>query len=140
MNQSLKACEGKIITEQNSLRSLERKIKTINDELQREGIPQSEREFLEAQLAATQESRDASKNQLDAYMEEYNKLTKEKKSWENNLETVNANLASLKEMQADADEKLLSAETAAKQAQAAFEEAQTSMMGLRHRNLIRKRK
>ena len=88
--------------------------------LQGEGILQSEREHLEAQLAATQESRDASKNQLDAYMEEYNKLTKEKKSWEKNLETVNANLASLKEMKADADEKLLSAETAAEQAQAAF--------------------
>ena len=82
MKQSLKEYEGKIITEQYSLDSLEKKIKTINDDLQREGIPQSEREFLEAQLAATQESRDASKNQLDAYMEEYNKLTEEKKSLE----------------------------------------------------------
>ena len=81
LNQSLKACEGKIITEQYSLDSLEKIIKTINDDLQREGIPQSEREFLEAQLAATQESRDASKNQLDAYMEEYNKLTEEKNRW-----------------------------------------------------------
>ena len=77
LKQSLKEYEGKIITEQYSLDSLEKKIKTINDDLQREGIPQSEREFLEAQLAATQESRDASKNQLDAYMEEYNKLTEE---------------------------------------------------------------
>ena len=58
--------------------------------LQGEGISQPEREYLEAQLADTQASRDASKNQLDAYMEEYNKLTKEKKSWEKNLETVNA--------------------------------------------------
>lgn len=46
--------------------------------LQEEWVSQPEREYLEAQLADTQASRDASQNQLDAYMKEYNKLTKEK--------------------------------------------------------------
>ena len=82
LNQSLKACEGKIITEQNSLDSLEKKIRTINVMLQGEGILQSEREHLEAQLAATQESRDASKNQLDATWKSIISLRKKKKSWE----------------------------------------------------------
>ena len=113
--------------------SLEKKIKTINDDLQREGIPQSEREFLEAQLAATQESRDASREPNIGLMLTWKSiisLLKEKKSWEKNLETVNENLATLKKMQADADEKLQSAETAAEQAQAAFEDAQTKDDGL----------
>ena len=53
---------------------------TIKGMLQEEWVSQPEREYLEAQLADTQASRDASQNQLDAYMKEYNKLTKEKNS------------------------------------------------------------
>ena len=68
LSQSLKACEEKIITEQNSLYSLEKKIMTIKGMLQEEWVSQPEREYLEAQLADTQASRDASQNQLDAYM------------------------------------------------------------------------